>query len=78
MIENEILEKLHSLQAEYNGDRGISSVRVLIQTLKQPYTQEQLEAAIFWDWDKISSYPKVARYIKENIFDHKNMYVRGE
>jgi hypothetical protein len=76
-ISQNIIDELDALQAKHNDGRGIQSVRSLINCcLKRPHTQEQLQAAIYWDWDKIAAYSDVAIFIKTNIFDSNTMYVR--
>ena len=61
---NEIAaDRLDELQAEKNDGRGVSCVRVIVSELRR---NDKASAATVanTDWDKIRSYPDIARYLK--------------
>lgn len=76
VIAPDILAQLSSLQAIENDGHGIVCVRGLVSFLQKPVSQQQLESAVLWDWDKIAIYPVIADFIKTNVYDCPAMYVR--
>lgn len=68
MTEEKIMSDLKSLQKEVNGGRGINCVDTIIFFLENGET-EKAKACTVNEWDKISGYPILADYIRENIYN---------
>lgn len=65
---NKVISDLKSLQKEVNNGRGINCVNTVIFFLESGEI-EKAKACIINEWDKISGYPILSDYIKENIYN---------
>jgi len=57
-----LAHKLHAMQANRNGGRGISLVSK-IAALFNRGREAEARAMILSEWDKISDYPKIAEFL---------------
>lgn len=64
----EIAQQLESLQAKKNEGRGVSCVRTIISYLKNN-DLDNAKAVCYNESDKLSSYPDIMDFIKENLFE---------
>lgn len=62
-----IADELNELQTQENDGRGVSCVRTAITYLRRGKIEEAKRVCDL-DHDKISSYPKLVEYIKDNLF----------
>jgi hypothetical protein len=64
----ESAEILNSMQQEANEGRGISAIRDIVLYLERGNV-DAAKATISGEWDKISSYPKIAQFlISEGLY----------
>lgn len=65
---NEIADKLFILQEKENNGRGVFCVRSIVDYLRLGKI-EDAKTMINTDYDKIRNYPKIVKFLEDNLLD---------